>query len=243
MKTTHGLTLAELLVTLAILAVALLIVIPLLIAPREEARLVRCRNNLNLLARGFAAYLGDLTRFYPYPVGRGARPDAFNGAEWLAALYWTGVVTDPSIFLCPNSGDTNHDGVDIGMHRVPPTFGSQTVSYAAMHYRNGCQIGRPGFGHRIWSYNAPGTRTGWTGFGVATDQNGRPAPGAAQDSYPPMIPMASDDTQGTVNHGRRKPFGLCVLFFDGHVEFWTKPQIDPASAVGRKPGPLWLLSN
>jgi hypothetical protein len=55
--------------------------------------------------------------------------------------------------------------------------------------------------------------------------------------------MASDDTQGVLNHRWPRPRGMSVLLFDSHVEFWTVPDIDPANAVGVKPGPLWLLSN
>jgi prepilin-type processing-associated H-X9-DG protein len=86
-----------------------------------------------------ATYLnehGD-NRFFPCPLGRtanGTGPDDYNGAEWLAALYWTGVVPDPGVFICPSSPDTNEEGIDIGTRLQAGTFGSQTVSYAGMHY-------------------------------------------------------------------------------------------------------------
>ncbi len=104
---------------------------------REEARRIRCRNNLNQLAKGMATYLncGD-NRFFPTPLGRTRNPNTYNGAEWLAALYWTGTIPDPGVFICPSTTDTNRDGVDIGSIMEAPTFGSQTVSYAGMHYNS-----------------------------------------------------------------------------------------------------------
>ena len=237
MRGRRGLTLAEVVVTLVVVVVIALVVAWLMLRlqkAREEARRIRCRGNLNQLAKGFATYLnehGD-NRFYPYPMGQGTRPDTFNGAEWLAALYWSGTIPDPGVFVCPSSPDPWHDGADFGADRAAPTFGSGTISYAAMHHRCGVTTAHP---------SATGYRQQWN-TRVATDQSGRPTPGAIHDDYPPALPMASDDTQGAINHWPR-PRGMCLLFFDSHVEFWEEPQIDPATAVGRKPGPLWLLGN
>jgi len=106
---------------------------------REEARRITCRSHLNSLAKGMATYLGEHgeNRWYPWPTGRGTAPDDFNGAEWLASLYWTRVVTAPWIYICPSSTDSNDDGRDLGTHRADPMrFGSMTVSYAGLHYRS-----------------------------------------------------------------------------------------------------------
>ena len=133
--------------------------------------------------------------------GRGIDPGGYNGAEWLASLYWqgrdaTGVLTsvmpDPGVFICPSSPDTNNMGADLGTYTADPrTFGSQTVSYAGMHYRS------------------------------LTDAAGRPTDGAIRDDFPPNMIMAWD----------RKPFVMgkrSVLFFDSHVEFRTNTEIDLA---------------
>jgi len=173
---------------------------------REEARRIRCRNNLHQLAKGMAMYLdwGD-NRFYTCPLGRGGDPGGYNGAEWFAALYWTGTVPDPGVFICPSSGDTNHDGADIGSTRTTAAFGSQTVSYAGMHWRSITPTG-----------------------------------GAIRDDFPPTEVMASDDTEGTINHGEA---GMCVMFFDSHVEWRTADKLDPRTAVGQKGGLLEKLRN
>jgi len=184
--------------------------------PIEEARRIRCRNNLHQLAKGMAVYLNSYGdgRWYPFPLGRGLEPHDFSGAEWLASLYWTGTVSDPAVFNCPVSPDINHCGEDLGStHAVRGRFGSQTVSYAAMHYKS------------------------------LTDEAGNPEPGAIPADFPPNEPMACDDTEGTINHGTATNVGMAVLFFDSHVEFWTNTKIDLRRGVGMKGGPLWRLRN
>jgi prepilin-type processing-associated H-X9-DG protein len=192
-----GLTLIELVVVIFLIGTLLALLLPALAFRREEARRIRCRNNLNQLAKGMATYLGHCSRFFSCPLGRGRNPDTYNGAEWLASLYWTGVVPDPGVFLCPSSGDTNAEGMDIGTRTRAATFGSQTVSYAGMHY------------------NSDKTEAG-----------------AIRDDYPPNKPMASDDTQGDINHGTLTNGGMNVLFFDSHVEFRTHTELDLKRAVG-----------
>jgi hypothetical protein len=106
-----------------------------------EARRARCKNNLNQLGKGMATYLNEYgeNRFYPCPLGRGATANSYNGAEWLASLYWTRVIPDPNLFLCPSSADNNSNGKDIGSQKANDCggqFGSQTVSYAGMWWKS-----------------------------------------------------------------------------------------------------------
>lgn len=95
---------------------------------REEERKMRCRSNLRVLGIAMVQYIdnkGD-QRYYPWPGG-GAD---FDGAEWLAALYWSKVLTEPAIYLCPSALDDNNDGADLGdTDRVGIPDGA--VSYAA----------------------------------------------------------------------------------------------------------------
>jgi prepilin-type N-terminal cleavage/methylation domain-containing protein/prepilin-type processing-associated H-X9-DG protein len=142
----RGLTLAELLVTIGALAVLATLLLTACDGEREEARRIRCRNSLNQLAVGLAIYLHEFgnNKFYPCPLGRGQEAGTYNGAEWLAALYWTGILPDPGCFLCPSSGDTNAWGKDIGCKRANDSggkFSSQTVSYAGMWWKSVTQCG------------------------------------------------------------------------------------------------------
>lgn len=211
------------LVVLVVVVFALLVlagmILPALYRAREPGpHRPKCKSNLMVLALGMARYVNEYgdNAWYPCPLGRGRRPDDYNGAEWLASLYWTRAVPDPWVFLCPSSPDGNDGGRDIGKDRAAPTFGSQTVSYAGLHYYS------------------------------LTDAAGKPKPGAIPASFPPdaaITPMASDDTQGGINHGTREYGGMNVLFFDAHVEFKTNTEIDLENGVGQEGGLLWRLRN
>jgi hypothetical protein len=184
----------------------------------EQGRRIRCRNNLNCLAKCMATYLNEYGNdtWYPCPLGRGLRPNDYNGAEWIASLWWVGIRPDPQCYLCPSSGDTNHNGLDFGTDRaIPGRFGSQTVSHAGLHYYS------------------------------LTDAKGNPKPAALRDDFPPSEAMGSDDTEGTVNHPDRFFLrgGMSVVFFDSHVEWKTSAEIDIEHAVGHKGGLLWRLRN
>ena len=210
MKKRQGFTLIELLVVIAIIAILAGMLLPALARAREEARRIRCRNNLNQIAKGMATYLnehGD-NRFYPCPLGRCGSTSDYNGAEWLASLYWTDVIPDPGVFICPSSPDSNNEGLDIGSDiKNTADFKEETISYAGMHYNS----------NRV--QNADGTE-------------GAQVAGAIRDDYPPNKPMGSDDTQGTINHGTQQNGGMAILFFDSHVEFRTNTELDLKTAVG-----------
>jgi len=214
----NGLTLIEVLVVILVIGVLALLIFPWLARSTEQGRRIRCRNHLNCMAKSMATYLNEHgnNTWYPCPLGRGLAPDDYNGAEWIATNFWVGVHPDPSCFLCPSSGDTNHNGVDLGTDRaIPGRFGPQTVSYSGMHYYS------------------------------LTDANGNPKAAALRDDFPPSEIMASDDTEGTVNHPDRFFIrgGMGVLFFDSHVEWKTSAEIDIEHAVGQKGGLLWRLRN
>ena len=183
------------------------------IGDRAQDRKARCTFNLNKLAIGLTLYRMNHDGFYPCPLGRSRTPNDYSGAEWLATLYWVRRVENPDVFLCPSSGDANHRGTDLGASKAPPSFGSQTVSYAGLHYRS------------------------------LNDSAGRRIASAIQDDLPPGAPIASDDTQGTINHGRRGEIGMNILFADTHIEFRSSSRIDARQGVGRKNGLLWQLRN
>ena len=218
MKQNSGLTRLD--VINLVVAAALLALLAALLSPvrghRGDARRIRCRSNLSQLGSGVAAYVAEFgdNRWLPFPLDRRRVPHDFNGAEWLASLYWTGVVEEPQVFICPASGDTNREGADLGTHHaIPGRFGPRTVSYAGLHYYS------------------------------RTDASGNPRPCALINDLAPSEPIASDDTQGAVNHGTSDSGGMCVRFFDSHVEWKTHEEIDLKRGVGQKGGLLWRLRN
>jgi hypothetical protein len=206
MATSSGLKLSHILILVGALAVLALLLLPSLAKPIDSGTRIRCRNNLNQISKGMATYLSELggDRFYPFPLGRGVRMYDFNGAEWLASVYWAHIIVDPTVYNCPTPGDSNHGGRDLGAERAPrDLFGSQTVSYAGMHYYS------------------------------LTDKAGNPIPGAIPADYPSDKVMACDDTEGTINHGDRDNGGMAILFFDSHVEYWTHTKVDLEHGVGQ----------
>jgi hypothetical protein len=193
---------------------------------RQEAKRIRCRNNLNMLAKGMATYLNELgdNRFYPWPAGRagcgGAREKAdFGGAEWLASLYWTKIIPDPAVFVCPSSGDDNGKGEKLGSDGCPQgkdapkdgKLGPRAVSYA-------------GFGaDSLFAYVKEKLK-----------RELKDRKNAIRDDFPPNEPMACDDTEDPINHNEEDAKGMSVLFFDSHVEFWKPDKVDLERGVGEK---------
>ncbi len=222
MRRTRGLTLAELLIGVFALAIAMSLLCYGVHYHRDEARRIRCRNNLNQLAKGMETYLND--RFYPWPVGRAgcgtrANPD-FGGAEWLATLYWTKILPDPGVFICPASTDDNEHGVKLGTYGCPGNgpLSEDAVSYAGMGDRS---VG-------IYLVEKQGKNPAY-----ATSKLG------IRDDFPPDQPMMCDDTEGAINHGSAR--SMNVLFFDSHVEYWTNDRVDAERGVGR--GELCAMRN
>ena len=221
-------------VLLAILGAGVGLMVMFMGKAREEARRIRCRGNLNQLAKGMAIYLNEFgdNRFYPWPSGRagcegsGGEAD-FGGAEWLATLYWTGAMPDPGVFLCPSTPDTNRSGADLGESGCAgPLFRGgpdgkllpEAVSYAAFGADSVA----------AWEREKTGS-------------TGGPDKRAIKDDIPPNEPMASDDTEGTINHGKAHRGGMSVLFFDSHVESWNQKKVDLERGVGK--GELVALRN
>ena len=236
MKKRQGFTLIELLVVIAIIAILAGMLLPALARAREEARRIRCRNNLNQLAKGMATYLnehGD-NRFYPWPQGRagcGSDGDAddadFGGAEWLASLYWTRILPDPGVYICPSSPDSNENGDHLGDH------GCTGDDFEAEEGGDGLKEGAV-------SYAGMGS----TSTRVYETEKLNRSPdkqSAIRDDFPPNETMACDDTEGNINHGESENGGMAVLFFDSHVEFWTHTKVNLETGVGE--GELVALRN
>ena len=223
MRSRSGITLAELLIGIFTLALALSLLCYGVHHQRDEARRIRCRNNLSQLAKGMETYIND--RFFPWPAGRagcGTKADPqVGGAEWLATLYWTRIIPDPYVFTCPASSDDNERGRELGTYGCPGNrpLSGDAVSYAGMGDRS---VG-------IYLVSKQGKAASY-----ATSKL------AIRDDFPPDEPMMCDDAEEPINHGSARS-SMNVLFFDNHVEYWTHEKVDLETGVGR--GDLCAMRN
>lgn len=131
MKVHRGFSLIELLVVMAVISILASMLIPLIVHSRELARKAKCSNNLRQLGTGMIQYIDQFGkgRFYSWP---GTKDASFNGAQWITSLYWTSMISDPEIFICPSTVDDNQNGGVLG--RKFTRLGPLDVSYAG---RNG----------------------------------------------------------------------------------------------------------
>ena len=206
--------------------------LPALSMAREEARQLNCKNNLKQLGTALQQYLDGPGghRYFPYPTqdqkfikpgeGTVSKGSGFSGASFLAALYWSGVLTEPNIFICPSTSDDNCEGAALG----------KTFSGAGGPDGS---AGPPG-----WNalFDAEGSHVSYAARAQWTMPRGMPL----TDRLPADTVIASDDTQGAANHSR----GFCVLYNDTHVDFVNTDKVATGDRgmVGND-APLDLVDN
>ena len=229
LKRTAGVTRWEILVVVVILVVLAGIILPRLRRIPPSGYMVMCKNNLRQLGLALQQYIDGPGggRFYPYPTqdrnyvaptGNSLKTgEGFSGASFLAALYWSGVLNEPNVFMCPCTSDDNRLGLDFG--RSPDSEVNN----------------RPGWNPDFEKPN--GSHVSYASKAQWTMPAGEPL---TKGSLPDDTVIASDDTDGSENHSN----GYCILYADGHVDFLktTKVGAGEDGMVGREK-PLDMIGN
>ncbi|MDP6355201.1 MAG: hypothetical protein QF473_08885 [Planctomycetota bacterium] len=127
-------TLIDLAFLIGLILVLFSIIYTAKLGAREEARKMKCKGNLRCLGTGMIQYIDQYGkgRYYTWPNTERA---SFNGSQWIASLYWTSLINERDIYLCPSSVDDNDDGGALG--RKFTSLRAMDVSYAGRDGRLG----------------------------------------------------------------------------------------------------------
>lgn len=213
LATEHGVTLVEILVVIALIAILAGVLFPLLSTSRENARTTSCANNLRQLHTAYSLYTADFGFIPPYQNRQGAGFSKGHGlrevsvpdrcADLVRALQ--PYTTTPGLWFCPADryARTNSEAAAI-RHR----YASYSVGLFGswLGYR---ELGEPG---------TPITMDGPVNGSGTT----RPAQATLLTDNLWSLDLDGSTSRPDYSHGDRFNY----LFFDGHVKPYRRDSRD-----------------
>ena len=231
----HAFTLLELLVVVAVIALLLALLLPVLSTATEAGRMVICGTNLNQLGVASFAYAQANDDRLPWygehrPVGQ---------EWWVAQVARSMDVFEPQIYLCPSDTTPYH----IDVFRYGGTLYSNRDSAKTLHMRGGMRqmmvkVSYRGFCEQFHQESPDGTTritrkiTSWTRpesaiqmiEGYALSRINPPSSPYQRTNF--HLDVVAKMTKSTHNQTWDRHFGTTnVLFIDGHVDRLTPLQI------------------
>ena len=225
-----GFTLVELLVVIGVIAVLIALLLPVLGRAREQARTIKCANNLRQIYGAIVMYTNENRQMLPVPndfvpnmapiamVGPGVM-DFTTGTLWPYVSRDVG--TRQAVFACPSDGPDRFAGDFQGR----PTSQPRNFSYCftAELQRHGLAVGRPFESVRwpqirrpvnkilLYERNAP-----YFSYTYPMDTN-------SSSQGPPVFVLLTNRHNGLGNQ----------CFADGHVESMNPKVFDNPSESAR----------
>lgn len=121
----RALTLVEVLVIIAILALLVALLLPALADAKKKAQRISCVNNLMQIGLGFRVWDNNHTNLYPMNVSTnlgGTLEFAFTSEVFRHFQVMSNELATPSVLVCP--ADERHRAKDFG-----PAFSNTNISY------------------------------------------------------------------------------------------------------------------
>ena len=139
-----GFTVVELLTVIAVIVILIALLLPALRQARLLANRVVCASNLRSIGLANRIYSIQYDGSYP-PVDIGVWPMdvgwninrnhyVIGNASGPAILYNTGILPNPAVYYCPESGIFDNPAYVNTLYGIPIAPGSQSYEYAAISY-------------------------------------------------------------------------------------------------------------